>query len=266
MTSMTTSDGVQIAYEDFGDPQAPAVLFIRGTGAAGNRWMPQVEAYQDRYRCIIFDNRGAGLSSTPTPPYTVAEMTRDTVALMDHLAVPNAHLSGSSLGGAIALHLAASLPDRVRSVQLHSSWLSTDGYASYSLNLLRTLLLTGGVDFYYQATIPLLFSPHFLTSSFAQIPGILEGMLQSAASLDGLLGQIEANLSHDGRSAAAALAVPTLVTVGELDLLLPVGESRRLHEAIPGSAFHIFPGGGHLVSMESAEEFNTVTMQWLADK
>ena len=266
MTTMTTSSGVDISYEEFGDADAPAVLFIRGTGAAGNRWMPQVETYKASYRCVIFDNRGAGGSSSPPPPYTVAEMAVDTVELMDHLKLATAHLSGSSLGGAIALEIAATQPDRVRSLQLHSSWLASDQYAGYSLRLLRTLLVTGGVDFYYEATIPLLFSPAFLTGSYDRLQGILEGMKAHAATYDGLLGQIDANVTHDGREAAGSLTAPTLVTVGELDLLLPASESLRLHHAIPGSAFHVFPGGGHLVSMESADDFNRVTLDWLSDK
>jgi pimeloyl-ACP methyl ester carboxylesterase len=264
MATMTTAAGEALAFEEFGDPAAPAVVFIRGTGAAGNRWMPQVEAYKAKYRCVIFDNRGAGASSAPPPPYTVRDMADDTLALMDHLGIDQAHLSGSSLGGAIALHIAAQYPDRVRSLQLHSSWLVTDGYAGYSLNLLKSLLVIGGVEFYYEATIPLLFSPRFLGSSFDQIPGILEGMKRAAAAPDGLLGQIEANLTHDGRADATMLRAPTLVTVGELDLLLPAQESRRLHEAIPGSEFHVFPGGGHLVSMESADDFNRLTLDWLS--
>jgi len=263
MAEMTTTSGVTLAFEEFGDPSAPAVVFIRGTGAAGNRWMPQVEAYKDRYRCVILDNRGAGGSSAPPPPYNVQQMADDTVDLMDHLGIDSAHLSGSSLGGAIALRIAAQQPLRARSIQLHSSWLVTDGYAKYSLNLLKSFLLTGGVDFYYEATIPLLFSPRFLGSSFEQIPGILDGMKRSAATRDGLLGQIEANLTHDGRPDAATLQAPALVTVGELDLLLPVSESRRLHESIAESDFHVFPGGGHLVTMESAAEFNEFTLDWL---
>lgn len=263
MATMTTNSGVTLAFEEFGDPSAPAVVFIRGTGAAGDRWMAQVDAYKDRFRCVIFDNRGAGASSAPPPPYTVQQMADDTIDLLDHLDIGSAHLSGSSLGGAIALRVAAQHPIRARSLQLHSSWLVTDGYASYSLNLLKTLLLTGGVDFYYQATIPLLFSPDFLGSQFERIAGILESMRKTAAPHDGLLGQIEANLTHDGQDDAASLRLPTLITVGELDLLLPVSESLRLHESISGSRFHVFPRGGHLVSMESAPDFNKLTLSWL---
>ena len=51
------------------------VVFIRGTGAAGNRWLPQVEAYVPTYRCMFFDNRGSGASDAPPGAYTVEQMT-----------------------------------------------------------------------------------------------------------------------------------------------------------------------------------------------
>lgn len=263
MTHFTTRGGLQIAYETFGDPLHPPVLFIRGTGAAGNRWQPQVEDFAADFYCVTFDNRGVGASSVPPAPYTIDAMAADALDLLDHLDIQAAHLIGSSLGGAIALRLCAQHPDRALSLQLHSSWLVTEGYASYSLRLLRTLLERGGVDLYYEATIPLLFSPAFLAERFSDLQAILEGMLAHASSPDGLRGQIEANLGHDGRQDAAGIGLPTLVTVGSQDLIFPPAVSRQLHEAIPGSAFHVFDGGGHLVSMEAAPEFNRVTLGWL---
>ena len=57
--------------------------------------------------------------------------------------------------------------------------------------------------------------------------------------------------------------MPTLVTVGELDYLLPVAASEELHRAIPGSELVVFPGAPHLVTMEAPERFNEVTLDWL---
>ena len=80
---------------------------------------------------------------------------------------------------------------------------------------------------------------------------------------DGLLGQIEANLSYDLRARAGEITVPTLITVGELDYLLPVAASEELHRAIPGSELVVFPGAPHLVTMEAPDRFNEVTLDWL---
>jgi 3-oxoadipate enol-lactonase len=260
---LAKSDDANIYYECHGEGDGPPVLFIRGTGADGTRWMPQVEAYQDEVPCVIFDGRGVGKSDSTPPPYTVAQMAGDTIALMDHLGLETAHISGSSLGGAIGLHMAVHAPERVKTLQLHSSWLATRGFSAYSIGLLKKILLAGGTDFYYEATLPLLFSPTYMQDNFDGLMKVLAHMQANPATEDGLLGQIEANLSYDLSAEVSRVDVPTLVTVGELDYILPVSCSRELHDAISGSELIVFPGCGHLVTMESPDAFNRATLDWL---
>ena len=257
------ADGLELNYELFGDADAAAVVLVRGTGADGTRWMPQVEAYRSEFRVLIFDNRGVGGSDSPPGPYSVADMAADTVGLLDELGIERCHLSGSSLGGAICAHIAIEHAERVRSLQLHSSWLVTRGYTAYSLGLLKRFLEVGGVEFYYEAALPLLFSPAFMSREHERLMGVLEHMKSHPATFDGLLGQLHANLSHDISTRAAEIAVPTLVTVGELDYLLPVAESEELQRAIPNAELVVFPGGPHLVTMETPDRFNEVTLAWL---
>lgn len=255
--------GLELNYELFGDDDAPVVVLVRGTGADGTRWMPQVETYRDEFRVLIFDNRGVGGSDTPPGPYTVADMADDTVKLLDILGIDRCHLSGSSLGGAICGHIAIEQPQRVRSLQLHSSWLATRGYTAYSLGLLNRFLVVGGVEFYYEASLPLLFSPQFMSREHERLMGVLDHMKAHPATYDGLLGQLQANLSHDISARAGEITAPTLVTVGELDYLLPVAASEELQRAIPNAELVVFPGGPHLVTMETPERFNDVTLTWL---
>ena len=210
-----------------------------------------------------WSSRGVGKSSTPAGPYSVAGMADDTIRLLDLLGIERCHLSGSSLGGAITLCIAADRPERVASLQLHSSWLATDGYTRYSLGLLKRILELGGTDFYYEATLPLLFSPRFLSSDFGRLQTILGNMRAKAATLDGLRWQIDANLTHDQRAGASRVTAPTLITVGELDHLLPVAASEELVAAIPGAELVVFEGAGHLATMEAPDRFNEVTLAWL---
>lgn len=263
MPHATIGHGLRLYYEEFGDFDAPSLVLIRGTGADGTRWMPQVEHYRDEFRVVIFDNRGVGKSDTPKGPYSVAQMADDTTALMERLGIESAHLSGSSLGGAIALHIACTEPQRVLTLQLHSSWLATRGYTRFSLGLLDRFLEVGGTDFYYEAVLPLLFSPRFMSTDPDRLMSILDHMKKNTASLEGLAGQIAANLSHDLSEEAPSVTAPTLVTVGELDYLLPVAASEELADAIPGAELVVFPGGPHLVTMESPNDFNRVTLEWL---
>ena len=159
--------------------------------------------------------------------------------------------------------MAADAPERVLSLQMHSSWLGTAGFSEFSLGLLKAYLVSGGVEHYYAATMPLLLSPGYMSRNFEQLMKILDHMRANAASYDGLLGQIEANLSYDMRTDVAKVTAPALVTVGEMDVILPVQCSEEIHQALLGSEFVVFAGAGHLSGMESPEEFNRVTLDWL---
>ena len=204
MSLVTIVDGLDLNVEAVGPADAPAVVLIRGTGADSSRWAPQVAAYRDEFRVVAFDNRGVGRSSTPTGPYTVADMAGDTVRLLDELGLEHVHLSGSSLGGAIALDaVAVHEPSRVLSLQMHSSWLATAGYTEFSLGLLKQILERGGTEFYYEATLPLLFSARFLSTDHDRLTTILANMRANTATYEGLHGQIEANLTHDLTARAA---------------------------------------------------------------
>ena len=264
MPVASLSTGVDLYYEWHGAGDGPPVVFVRGTGADGSRWLPQVEEYQHDYRCLIFDNRGSGRSSAPPGPYSVPMMVGDTIALLDHLEIDTCHLSGMSLGGAIALRLAIDFPDRVTTLQLHGAWARTHGYARMYLSLLGRFLEEGGLDFYYEAALLYLFPPDFLTQNYDHALEILERMKTNSSPIDGLAGQIEANLTHDEADRLALVRAPTLVTVGELDMCLPPLFSRELADGIPDAELVVFPGGSHLFGMQDPETFNRVTLEWLA--
>ena len=102
-----------------------------------------------------------------------------------------------------------------------------------------------------------------MMDNFEDLMKILAHMQANSATREGLLGQIEANLSYDLSAEAGRVQVPTLITVGDQDYLLPVSCSRELHSAIEGSELVVFEGCGHLVTMENSEEFNRVTLDWL---
>lgn len=261
MASLAT--GVDLYFEWHGEAPGPPVVFIRGTGADSSRWLPQVEEYRHHFRCLVFDNRGSGKSSAPPGPYDVAMLAGDTLALLDDLGVERAHLSGLSLGGAIALHIAIEHPERVATLQVHGSWARTAGYAAMYLGFLKRLLETGGLDLYYEGALLYLFPPDFFVHNYEQAQQILANMKAHSSPYDGLMGQLEANLTHDVAAGLASISAPTLITVGDLDMCLPPHYSRELHQAIPGAELVVFEGGSHLFGLQDPAAFNRATLDWL---
>ena len=88
----------------------------------------QVAEYAKHFTCISIDLRGTGESDKPEGVYSTELFADDVAAFMQALGIPNAHISGLSLGAATAMWLAAKYPNRVKSLSLHSGWAKTDPF------------------------------------------------------------------------------------------------------------------------------------------
>src|SRR5690349_12183202 len=127
-------NGIEIAYETFGDPSDPAILLVMGLGTQMIAWPDAMcTALADAGHFVIrFDNRDTGLSTfidAPVPsipdillkrntPYRIDDMASDAFALMDHLGIDRFHLAGTSMGGFISQTMALRSPERIRTLSL----------------------------------------------------------------------------------------------------------------------------------------------------
>src|SRR5438552_8556609 len=112
---------VKIFAQLLGAEDAPPVLFLSGLGYASWCWEEVMQALQPGYRCLALDNRGTGRSDKPEGPYTISMMADDAALALRSLGVSSrwpAHVVGNSMGGYIALTLAARYPALVRSLAL----------------------------------------------------------------------------------------------------------------------------------------------------
>src|SRR2546425_13157049 len=103
-----TVNGIRMFYEETGGGE-PLIL-IMGFGGDHLAWAFQVRALAEHYRVVTFDNRGAGQSDAPEPPYTIRTMADDTAGLIPAPRGGRAHLRGASTGGHIAPEPAAPHP------------------------------------------------------------------------------------------------------------------------------------------------------------
>lgn len=117
------ANGCELWTEDFGDPAAPCVLLVMGATAQGILWPEEFcEALAAGGRHVIrYDNRDTGQSTCfdfSRQPYTLSDMARDAVGVLDAYGVPAAHVVGASMGGMIGQVLALEHRDRVLTLTL----------------------------------------------------------------------------------------------------------------------------------------------------
>ena len=254
----------RVYYERHG-AGAP-VLLVNGLTADHTAWQLQADALKERFEVVVFDNPGVGQTTGPGGPYT-SELFADVAAsLLDHLGIERAHVVGASMGGTIAQQIALRRPELVRSLVLHCTWGRCDAY-------IEALFRSWAV---IAPAVPLLelsrqiwlwvFTPRWYGT-----PGnmdSLESLVRDnpfPQSSEAFCDQAAACISHDVLDRVGEISAPTLITVGDGDLLTPAYHSRALAERIPGARLHVWPEMGHAPFWEIPDEFNELTTSFISE-
>src|SRR5262245_20103199 len=275
MSTVKISDLDHVYYEvhGTGDP----VLLIMGLAADSTAWMFQVPDFSQQYRTIVYDNRGVGRTSKPAGPYTMHQMADDAAGLLDALAVDRAHVVGVSMGGMIAQELTLRYPGRVRSLVLACTYPEPD--ADIERNRRFTVERLGGsvtsegqveIDFkainpmdFLQQLLPTVFNQDFIARELPNLIQVFSGALQFGFSMEAILGQVAAVMSHKATDRLHEIAVPTLVITGDADRLIPPANSDILAKHIPGAKLVRVPGGSHGFNFETPDLFNRAVLDFL---
>jgi 3-oxoadipate enol-lactonase len=263
MPYVRSSDGCRIHYEVTGPRSAPPVLMIQGLGMDKHGWIMQRLAFSWKYRVIAFDNRGAGRSDKPLGDYDLYQMAQDAAAVLDDLGIERAHVVGASMGGAIAQVLTVMVPDRVRSLTLACTACRNSQWRRDLLAGWADRALAEGVGAMAGSAARWVIGPRSFRR-FVPVLGWL-GPLGFGRSGEAFASQVAGILAADDSLADQLLeiTVPTLVIVGNQDILTPRGESEELADRIPTAELVVISGAAHGLMIEHATTFNRVVGDFL---
>ncbi len=269
-------DSIELYYEEHGsgDP----LLLIMGLAADSVAWMFQIPDFAKHYRTIVFDNRGVGRSDKPQGPYSIHQMANDTAGLLDALGIERAHVVGVSMGGMIAQELALNHPRRVRGLVLACTYPEPDAdverQREFSLKQFGGSVSTTGemqVDVsainplnFFQHLLPTVFNQEFIDRELPKLIQIFGGALQYGFSLEAIMGQVAAVMSHKATDRLHHIESPTLVITGDADRLISPANSDVLARHIPGAVLVKIPGGSHGFNFETPDLFNREVLSFLA--
>lgn len=259
-------NGIDIAYETFGEPDRPAILLVMGLGAQMIAWPDEMCAVlaDAGHHVIRFDNRDAGLSThldapMPTkrelllrrdPPYTVATMADDALGLLDHLGVRHAHVVGASMGGFISQTIAVAQPDRVLSLSLLMTSTGSRRVGLASPKVVHRMATRTPAASRQEAVedvvelYRLIGSPKHLDEDLVrELAGRAYDRSYDPA---GTQRQLAAVLAQPNRTRdLRRIAVPSLVVHGLDDPLVAPSGGLAIAKAIPGATFIGHSGMGH---------------------
>ena len=255
-------DSIELQYEISGS--GPPVVFINGLTMDLNGWLLQVDPFSRNYRIVRYDCRGQGGSDRPDMEYSQELHAEDLSCLLAKLGVPRAHIIGLSNGGMIAQHFAIRYPEKTGALVL----VDTSSYVDTLLELIITSWIksaeAGGSGLRYDVALPYLFSEEFTKKNLERIMGLKE-MNLAINPVKAVINLSRASIRHDLRGRVSEIKAPTLIIVGEEDILVPVKYSRLLRKEIKNSTLVILKNCGHAPPIEKPDEFNRIVMRFLKD-
>ncbi len=270
----TSVGGLRVHWEAWG--QGEPLVLVHGLGAAAVVWR-RVGPLLARagYRALALDLKGCGLSAKPRGDYSRRALAALVLGFMDALGVRRARgLVGHSMGGAIALEIAAARPERLDALAV------VDGQGVLTSPRLlaavkRVTPLVGPVASGVTALAPLahrrFFAKVYLRRIFGDKSRVTDELVDSYAQLSDAAYQrsMFAMLEHLGDTASLAAAVPSIRTPsllvwGGADPVCPPAVGRELAAALPDAELHVLPGVGHTPAEERPDETAALLVDFLA--
>jgi len=263
MPFVHAADGTRIHYEVTGKSGATPVLMIQGLGASKNAWNLQRIAMATRFRIISFDNRGAGRSDKPTEPFTLEQMADDALAVLDAAGIETAHVVGASMGGVISQIVAVKFPHRVRSLTLVCTACRNHPWRQELLQSWAKTAADKGMIEVGKEAAQWVMSPR----SFRRLVPAFTwmGPLAALRPRHSFVSQIDAilNTREDLVDQLSTITAPTMVIVGNQDILTPRGDSEEIAERIPNAELVVISGAAHGLMMEHSSTFNRILIEFL---
>lgn len=296
LTKSGALDGFKLYYEVHGRG-AIKVVFVMGLNNSCFGWLPQVEhlSKDERYSCLVFDNRGVSNSETPAGWYKTSEMAKDAFDLLESLGwiaqageqqKRSVHVAGVSMGGMIGLEMARQRPEVISSLSLISTapgrryHTPTYGLTSLARVLGGRVLGFDSEQYRLNRLITTLFPSPYLAKPSTQDPKrtnqeVLYDMFKwrfhftTRQTLHGAVSQMKAALSHnipDADLERINKNVPKIcILTGDTDYLVDPRNSDYLKDKLTRAEFHKFESAGHALGNQIADRVNGILEKVIAE-
>ncbi len=229
-------------------------------------WQFIISNLSKHFQLILVDNRGSGRSDSPDSKYSIEQFSNDSIALLDYLKIPKAHVLGHGMGGFIAQEMAIHHPDRILKLILEC----TAPYSSMRNNQLFGIfeeLLDNKIDkvLWYKIYYHWIYSHKFLADT-----QFLNALIQFninypyIQSTLGFKKQIEALSNFDSRTRLSKINAETLVIIGEEDILIRAKDADKLYQGITMASYPVFiENCAHSIHNEDPKTFVHTILSFL---
>jgi 3-oxoadipate enol-lactonase len=254
---------IRVHYDLTGSPDLPVLVLSNSLGTDFTMWDAQCDAFSKSIRLLRVDTRGHGQSSVTPGPYSIEQLAKDVLELLDFLQLGRVYFCGLSMGGMIGMWLGMHAPKRLHKIVLCNTAMkigNPEGWNARTENVRRN-----GMQSIAASVLGIWFTPAF-RAEFPDKMRSAEKMLVSTPS-DGYIACCGAIRDADFREetsshSISSLRVPTLVVAGSQDSVTTPADGRAIVDRIPGAQY-VELQAAHLSNIGAASAFNMAVGDFL---
>ena len=258
----------ELTYLDSGQgsnpAQQPTLLFVHGFPLDGKMWREQLEPLSKQNRILVPDLRGFGNSTLGSQTMRMELLADDLVAMLDALQITQpVVLCGLSMGGYVAWQFVQRHRQRLCAMILCDTKSAGDTEeAATNREKMAQHVMQRGTSFVAEAMLPKMFAPAAIEERSAGVQLVQQTILNTQPETIAAAQRAMA-VRPDVTNQLSAMAVPSLVVVGELDAISPPEEMEAIAKALPQAEFVQIAGAGHMSPLEKPAAFNAAVQDFL---
>ncbi|QRM57850.1 3-oxoadipate enol-lactonase [Sinorhizobium sp. BG8] len=242
------------------DAGKPWLVLCNSLGTDLHMWDANAAQLSPHYRLLRYDRRGHGLSTAPPPPYSLADLGGDVLALLDALNIARAHFCGLSVGGLTGLWLGLHAADRFDRIVVCATAAKIGTAESWTSRI--EAVRRDGLGGLTAATAERWFTPAFNATAPVIVGNVLEGFV--ATSVDGYVGCCAALAAADVRGLVERITNPLLAISGNDDPVCPPSDLLEIANRVRDGR-HVSLPGRHIVNIEASSAFNETLIGFLQE-
>ncbi|WGO94779.1 3-oxoadipate enol-lactonase [Pseudomonas viciae] len=253
----------ELNYRFDGPQDAPVLVLSNSLGTDLHMWGEQVAAFSEHFRVLRFDTRGHGQSLVTEGPYSIEQLGRDVLAMLDQLGIDKVHFCGLSMGGLIGQWLGINAGQRLHKLVVCNT-AAKIGDPSVWNPRIETVLRDGQAAMVAlrDASIARWFTPDFSEAQPATAKKITD--MLAATSPQGYAANCAAVRDADFREQLSSIRVPLLVIAGTEDAVTPPSGGHFIQERVSGAEYAEFYAA-HLSNVQAGAAFSARVLDFLLD-
>ena len=257
---MTTGSAVEPRYLLEGPEDAPVLVLANSLGTTLRMWDDQTPSLQTHFRLLRYDHRGHGGSPAPPGPYTIEDLGRDVLALLNRLEIERFSFCGLSIGGMVGIWLASEVPERIDRLVLCCTSARLGPPDKWSTR--AATVRERGVGAIVETVLEGWFTPAFRKGR----PEVVEwaSRMLRETPVEGYAGCCEAIRDMDLRDRLGEIRAPTLVIAGDDDTAITLDHAKLIRDSILDARLVVIEQAAHLANIEQPEAATSAVLEHLA--